>query len=443
MRLVVVGTGYVGLVTGVCFADAGNHVLCVDKNKDRINKLLNGVMPIYEPGLEKMVAENVESGHLKFATSLSGSLDNADICFIAVGTPSSDDGSTDMSFVRAAAREIGDSIATDIIIVNKSTVPIGTADIVSEIITERLRLRKSISKFSVVSNPEFLKEGCAVADCMKPDRIIIGCDNPAIVEKLRQLYKPFSMNHDKFTVMSVRSAEMTKYAANAILATKISFINEMANICERIGADVNEVRIGIGSDSRIGYSFIYPGIGYGGSCFPKDVKSLIHQAQALGYTPSLLQSVKQVNDSQKIVLANRVIERFGKDLTGKHFAVWGLSFKPNTDDMREAPAIDIINILTARGATIAAYDPKSMSEAEQIYLKDNPNVRYCKNKYDALEKADALLLLTEWREFRAPDFLELGNRLNNKIIFDGRNQYIAYTDILENEKFEYHCIGKS
>ena len=442
MRLVVVGTGYVGLVTGVCFADAGNHVLCIDNNEDRINKLLSGVMPIYEPGLEKMVAETVESGHLRFSTTLSSSLDNADICFIAVGTPSSDDGSTDMSFVRAAAKEIGDSITTDIIIVNKSTVPIGTADIVREIITERLRLRELAINFNIVSNPEFLKEGCAVADCMKPDRIIVGCDNPTIIEKLRRLYKPFSINHDKFTVMSVRSAEMTKYAANAILATKISFINEMANICERIGADVNEVRLGIGSDSRIGYSFIYPGIGYGGSCFPKDVKSLIHQAKALGYAPSLLQSVKQVNDAQKVVLATKIIERFGENLTGKHFAIWGLSFKPNTDDMREAPAIDIINILTAHGATVAAYDPKSMPEAEQLYLKGNQNVRYCKNKYDALEAADALLLLTEWREFRAPDFLELGNRLNNRIIFDGRNQYIGYTDILEDEKFEYHCIGK-
>lgn len=443
MNITIIGAGYVGLVTGVCFADAGNDVVCVDSDAVRIGNLQRGVMPFYEPGLEKFVSENTNSGRLKFSTDLKNDISAAEFCFIAVGTPSRADGSANLDYIYSAAEEIGDCVQAGIIIVNKATVPVGTVAEITLIIAARIKARGLSFSCPVVANPEFLKEGSAIADCLKPERIIIGTADQVVIDKMRQLYKPFNINHEKIIVMSAVSAEMTKYAANAMLATKISFINEMANICEHLGADINEVRIGIGSDSRIGYSFIYPGVGFGGSCFPKDLRSLIQQSGAHGYAPALLQSVKSVNDEQKLLLVQKICARFGEDLSGMKFAIWGLAFKPQTDDMREAPALDIIRALTECGARVSVYDPKAMQNAQTVYFKDNPAVEYCDNKYLALAEADALLLLTEWREFRSPDFREMSQMLKNKIIYDGRNQYIGYRDILDEEGFEYYCIGCS
>ena len=441
MNLTVIGTGYVGLVSGTCFAEMGNTVTCIDVDTKKIENLEKGIIPIYEPGLEAMVKRNVGNNTIRFSTKLSDHLEKCDIAFIAVGTPMGDDGSADLKYVLQVAKEIGQHMTHPLIVVDKSTVPVGTADKVRNTIQAQLDDRKVSIDFHVVSNPEFLKEGDAISDFMKPDRVVIGSDDDKTTEKMRALYAPFFRSSvDRLITMDVRSAEMTKYVANAMLATKISFMNEIANICELVGADVNKVRVGIGSDSRIGYSFIYPGSGYGGSCFPKDVKALKKTAEEHGYTARLITSVEDVNDSQKLVIANKVINRFGEDLSGKTFAIWGLAFKPETDDMREAPAIYIIKELVKRGAKVHAYDPKAMEEAQHFYLKDVANLSYFKSKYETLKNADAMILLTEWKEFRSPDFEELKVQLTQPVIFDGRNQYNHST--LEEKGFEYYQIGK-
>jgi len=441
MKLTVIGTGYVGLVSGTCFAEMGNTVTCIDVDTKKIEGLKKGVIPIYEPGLEAMVKRNIDSETLHFSTNLAKHLEKCDIAFIAVGTPMGDDGSADLKFVLQVAKEIGQNMQHSLIIVDKSTVPVGTADKVYDTIQKELEKRNVTIEFHVVSNPEFLKEGDAINDFMKPDRVVVGADDVKASEKMRSLYSPFFRSSmDRLITMDVRSAEMTKYVANAMLATKISFMNEVANICELVGADVNKVRIGIGSDSRIGYSFIYPGSGYGGSCFPKDVKALKKTAEEHGYTAKLITAVEDVNDNQKMVIAHKVVHRFGQDLKGKTFAIWGLAFKPQTDDMREAPAIYIIKDLVKRGAQIRAYDPKAMDEAQHFYLKDVQNVSYFKSKYETLQGADAMILLTEWKEFRSPDFEELKQQLKQPIIFDGRNQY--NDQLLLDLGFEYFQIGK-
>ena len=440
MKLTVVGSGYVGLVTGTCFAEMGNKVTCIDIDQNKIDQLKKGVIPIYEPGLEDMVLNNVKSGDLHFSADLKDGLENAKVVFIAVGTPMGEDGSADLQYVLSVASEIGQKMQHPLVIVDKSTVPVGTADKVAEQVELELNNRGVSIDFHVVSNPEFLKEGAAIQDFMKPDRIVIGADNDSAFEIMRDLYAPFTHNHDRMIEMDIRSAEMTKYVANAMLATKISFMNEIANICELVDADVNKVRIGIGSDSRIGYSFIYPGSGYGGSCFPKDVKALKKIAENEGYQAELITSVEAVNDKQKLVIAEKVVRRFGENLSGKTFAIWGLAFKPGTDDMREAPAIYIANELVKRGAAIKAYDPKAMHEAQSFYLKDTPNISYYNSKYETLGNANAMILLTEWKEFRSPDFEELKMKLVDPIIFDGRNQYSHLR--LESKGFEYYQIGK-
>ena len=441
MNLTVIGTGYVGLVSGTCFAEMGNKVHCIDVDKQKIEGLKEGIIPIYEPGLEAMVKRNVENNSLHFSTDLAAQLPTTDVAFIAVGTPMGEDGAADLQYVLQVAKSIGTHMTKPLIVVDKSTVPVGTADKVRNAIQEALDLRGENMSFSVVSNPEFLKEGDAIADFMKPDRVVIGAEDPEACEVMRKLYIPFFRSSmDRLITMDVRSAEMTKYVANAMLATKISFMNEVANICELVGADVNKVRIGIGSDSRIGYSFIYPGSGYGGSCFPKDVKALRKTALENGYDARLICAVEAVNESQKMVIAKKVVARFGEDLSGKTFAVWGLAFKPETDDMREAPAIYIIKDLVKRGAKIQAFDPKAMEEAQHFYLKDTPNVKYTSNKYEALENAHAMILLTEWKTFRAPDFDAIKTALQDPIVFDGRNQY---SDIeMQKRGFEYYQIGK-
>ena len=440
MNLVIIGSGYVGLVSGACFSEMGNKVTCVDIDKKKIDKLNQGIIPIFEPGLEQMVKKNVNEKNLFFSTDLHKALNDSEIVFIAVGTPMGDDGSADLQYVLAVAKSIGETMSKRLVVVDKSTVPVGTADKVKAAIRLELDRRNENIDFYVTSNPEFLKEGAAIEDFMKPDRVVIGSDSEYALEKMKELYSPFFRTHERFISMDIRSAEMTKYAANAMLATKISFMNEIANICERVGADVNKVRFGIGSDKRIGYSFIYPGAGYGGSCFPKDVKALAKIAEENGYTAKLITAVEEVNDAQKLVIAQKIVNRFGEDLTGFTFGVWGLAFKPGTDDMREAPAIYIIKELVSRGAKIKAYDPKAIDEAKEHYLKEVQNIIYVTSKYEVLKNADALVLLTEWKEFRSPDFEEIKVQLKTPVIFDGRNQYIAYG--LENKGLEYYRIGK-
>lgn len=425
MRIAMIGTGYVGLVTGTCFSAMGNDVWCVDVDGEKINALNQGLIPIYEPGLGEMVANNRAVGNLHFTADIRQALEVCELCFIAVGTPMDEDGSADLRYVLSAARSVGKYMRRHMYVVDKSTVPVGTAKKVREAIQAELDARACELTFDVISNPEFLKEGSAVADCMKPDRIVIGVDNEHAAAVMRALYRPFFMNNENLIQMDIPSAEMTKYASNAMLASRVSFMNEVANICERTGADVNAVRRGMGSDKRIGYAFIYPGCGYGGSCFPKDVQALIRVAKDVGYTPELLCSIENVNIRQKDVLDQKVKKRFGADLSGRTFAVWGLSFKPDTDDMRESPAITIIQKLASAGANIRAYDPKAMETARNVYLKDTPGITYCDSKYDTLAGADALLLITEWKEFRSPDFEEIKKRLKTPVIFDGRNQYDA------------------
>ena len=440
MNITVIGSGYVGLVSGTCFSEMGNKVTCVDIDPIKIEKLNKGIIPIFEPGLDQMVLKNVKNKNLFFTTELDKALKDSEIAFIAVGTPMGSDGAADLQYVLAVAKSIGKSMQKRLIVVDKSTVPIGTADKVKATIQAELDIRNSNLEFDVVSNPEFLKEGAAILDFMKPDRVVIGTDSSYATKKMQQLYHPFCLSRDRFICMDIRSAEMTKYAANAMLATKISFMNEIANICEKVGADANQVRIGIGSDQRIGYSFIYPGAGYGGSCFPKDVKALTKIAKENGYNSKLIIAVEEVNDAQKLVIAQKIVKRFGEDLTGFTFGVWGLAFKPGTDDMREAPSIYVIKELVKRGAQIKAYDPKSIEEAKEHYLKGVRNITYVASKYDVLNDSDALVLLTEWKEFRSPDFEEIKIQLKTPVIFDGRNQYIAYD--LENKGLEYYRIGK-
>ncbi len=439
MKISVIGTGYVGLVSGVCFAQMGNSVTCVDIDEKKIQDLKQGIIPIYEPGLEDMTLENYKNKTLDFTINSNEAIKNSSIAFIAVGTPMGEDGSADLKYVLAVAKTIGESIQDYMVVVDKSTVPVGTANKVKVTVQAELDRRGVDIKFDVVSNPEFLKEGAAVKDFLHPDRVVIGADSEKAMNVMRELYAPFMKHHDRFIAMDIKSAEMTKYAANAMLATKISFMNEMSQICERVGADINKVRNGIGSDSRIGYSFIYPGCGYGGSCFPKDVQALAKTAKDFGYNPRILDAVEAVNLDQKYVMSNKVITRFGENLDGKTFAIWGLSFKPETDDMREASSITIINELTSRGAKVVAYDPKARHEAESYYLKDNTKVSYADNKYEALRDADALVLVTEWQEFRAPDFDEMKKLLKNSVFFDGRNQFDK--EKMNECGFEYFQIG--
>lgn len=441
MNLTIIGAGYVGLVAGTCFAEMGNKVTCVDIDHKKISALKRGIVPIYEPGLEPMVKRNINNGTLKFNTELKDCLNFTDIVFIAVGTPMGEDGSADLQYVLNVAKTIGQHMTKPLIVVGKSTVPVGTADKVKNIILRNLEKRKMKIEFQVVSNPEFLKEGDAISDFLKPDRVVVGTDNKETAEIIRELYAPFFRSSmDRMLVMDVKSAEMTKYVANAMLATKISFMNEVANICELVGADVNKVRIGIGSDSRIGYSFIYPGSGYGGSCFPKDVRALKKTAKEVGYKAQLLYAVEDINERQKLVISKKVIDHFEANIKDKVFAVWGLAFKPGTDDMRESPAIYIIKELITKGATVQAYDPKAMHEAKSSYLKNQKNLEYATSQYEALNNADALLLLTEWKEFRSPDFVEIKKRLKQPLIFDGRNQYNDQR--IKEMGFQYHQIGK-
>lgn len=436
MKIVIVGTGYVGLVTGTCLSEVGIDVICVDVDQKKIENLKNGILPIYEPGLDKLVHRNFEKGRLQFSTNLGESIKAADAAFIAVGTPPGEDGSADLKYVLTVAREIGENMNDYGVIITKSTVPVGTAAKVKKEIQDALDKRGENIDFDVASNPEFLKEGAAVNDFMKPDRIVVGVESERARKVLEKLYHPFTLNGHPVIFMDVPSAEMTKYAANAMLATKISFMNDVANLCEIMGADVNLVRRGIGSDPRIGNKFIYPGIGYGGSCFPKDVKALVRTARENGYEMRILQSVEDVNEDQKSVLFDKVMKRFNGDLKGKHFAVWGLSFKPNTDDMREAPSVVIIEKLLAQGATVSAYDPVAMEEAKRD-LGDR--ITYAKDEYAAIKDADALLVVTEWSEFRVPDFEEIKSSLKNPLVFDGRN--IFEIQRMAELGVEYHCIG--
>lgn len=436
MKIAVVGTGYVGLVTGTCFAEVGIDVTCIDIDQKKIENLKNGILPIYEPGLEELVTRNVEAGRLKFSTSLAESIKGCDVAFIAVGTPPGEDGSADLKYVLGVATEIGENISDYIVVVTKSTVPVGTAVKVNNAIAAALSKRNVSIDYAVASNPEFLKEGAAVDDFLKPDRIVVGVESKLAEEIMRKLYKPFLLNGHPIIFMDIPSAEMTKYAANAMLATKISFMNDIANLCEIMGADVNLVRKGIGSDPRIGNKFIYPGIGYGGSCFPKDVKALIQTAQENGHKMRILQAVEDVNEDQKMVLFNKVSDHFKGSLKGKTFAIWGLSFKPKTDDMREAPSLVIIENLIKAGANIRAFDPVAMHEAKKML---GEQVTYCKDQYDTLIDADALLIATEWPEFRSPNFNVMAKLMKSQTIFDGRNIY----DIEEMNElgFTYYCIG--
>lgn len=439
MKVTVFGTGYVGLVTGTCLADVGHDVLCVDVDQKKVDNLKNGIIPIFEPGLEPIVKQAVQNGLLNFTTDMDAAVKHGELQFIAVGTPSGEDGSADLQYVVAVAKTIGQRMDSYKVVVNKSTVPIGTAEKVSNALTAELAARGVNIPFDVVSNPEFLKEGAAINDFMKPDRIVVGTDSERAEKLLRELYAPFNRNHDRMIFMDVRSAELTKYAANALLATKISFINEMANLAERLGADIEQVRNGIGADPRIGYHFIYPGCGYGGSCFPKDVKALINIAKNVDYQASLMESVDKVNQAQKSKLFGYINRHFGGQLKGKTFALWGLAFKPNTDDMREAPSRVLMEALWAAGAKVQAYDPVAMDETQHIYgLRED--LKLVGTKEAALEKADALIICTEWKIFRAPNFELIKSALQNPVVFDGRNLYEP--ERMEEYGFEYYAVGR-
>lgn len=439
MKVTVFGTGYVGLVTGTCLADVGHDVLCVDINQKKVDDLKNGIVPIFEPGLDSIVKQAVQNGLLNFTTDMDEAVSHGELQFIAVGTPSGEDGSADLQYVVAVAKTIGQRMSDYKVIVNKSTVPIGTAEKVSDALAAELSFRNLKVPFDVVSNPEFLKEGAAINDFMKPDRIVVGTNSERAEKLLRELYAPFNRNHDRMIFMDVRSAELTKYAANAMLATKISFINEMANLAEKLGADIEQVRTGIGADPRIGYHFIYPGCGYGGSCFPKDVKALINIAKSVDYQASLMESVDKVNQAQKGKLFGYINQHFAGNLKGKTFALWGLAFKPNTDDMREAPSRVLIEALWAAGAKVQAYDPVAMDETQHIYgLRDD--LKLVGTKEAALEKADALIICTEWKIFRAPNFELIKSSLVNPVVFDGRNLYEPERMI--DYGFEYYAVGR-
>ena len=439
MNITVIGTGYVGLVSGTCLAEVGNHVLCIDIDQSKIDMLDNGEIPIYEPGLEELVKKNVDAGRLSFSSDVSKGVEFGSILFIAVGTPPDEDGSADLKHVLAVASDIGKHMNEYRVIVTKSTVPVGTADKVRNAVSTALEAKGASNDFSVVSNPEFLKEGAAVDDFLKPDRIVVGADDDRAVEMMRELYAPFNRNHERVIIMDIRSAEMTKYAANALLATKISFMNEMANLAELLGADIENVRHGIGADPRIGYHFIYPGCGYGGSCFPKDVQALHRTAKAVGYDAQILDAVEAVNKRQKSVVVDKLVKRFGENLQGKKFAVWGLAFKPETDDMREAPSRTIIEALWQHGATISAFDPVAEEEVERIYGQRN-DLSLVADPYDALDDADGLIIVTEWKVFRSPDLDDMLSKMKTPVIFDGRNIYQPET--IRKAGFEYFGIGR-
>jgi UDPglucose 6-dehydrogenase len=437
MNISIVGTGYVGLVTGACLAETGAMVNCIDVNQSKIDNLNNGIMPIYEPGLEDIVKRNVQKERLFFRTNLSEVVNDSDAIFIAVGTPPDEDGSADLKYVVGVAREIGQSLNNYTVVITKSTVPVGTAKKVKAAIQEELDKRGVVVEFDVSSNPEFLKEGNAVDDFLKPDRIVVGVESERAEKVLKRLYKPFVLNGHPIFVMDITSSEMTKYAANSMLATKISFINDIANLCEIVGADINMVRKGIGSDSRIGNKFLYPGVGYGGSCFPKDVQALVKTAKDFGYDLKVLQAVEEVNKYQKTVLFNKINSYFGGDLKGKRIALWGLSFKPETDDMREAPSLVLIDKLLAQGAEVSAYDPIAMHEAERII---GDKIKFCKDMYEVLIEADALAVVTEWSEFRLPNFKVMERLMKDKLIFDGRN--VLDVEQIEEFGYKYFSIGK-
>ena len=443
MNLTIIGTGYVGLVSGACFAEMGNRVYCVDVDQRKIDSLKNGILPIYEPGLEAIVKRNYSEKRLLFTTDLTDAMRSSNVHFIAVGTPPGEDGSADLQYVLAVAREIGRLMDRYTVIVDKSTVPVGTADLVRNAVQEELDKRGSQLEFDVVSNPEFLKEGAAIDDFMKPDRIVVGTESERAQDIMRQLYAPFNRNHERTIFMGVRDAEMTKYAANSMLATKISFINEISQLCELMGVDVENVRRGIGSDNRIGFSFIYPGCGYGGSCFPKDVQALIRMAEGHDYVPEVLHAVEKRNKEQKQWFARQLERRFGNDLSGKVFGVWGLAFKPGTDDMREAPSRTLLAALIAAGAKVLAYDPVAMETARRELPEEwfaSEQVRLVDNQYEALQGADALLLVTEWKPFRNPDLDAMRKTMRQCLILDGRNQYDP--DFIRNEGFEYYGVGR-
>ena len=445
MKVTVIGTGYVGLVTGACLAEMGNHVLCLDVDARKIEILNNGGIPIHEPGLQEVVQRNAAAGRLEFTTDIAHAVAHGTLQFIAVGTPPDEDGSADLQYVTAAARNIGRLMTDYKVVIDKSTVPVGTADKVKAAITEELAARGLDLEFAVASNPEFLKEGAAVNDFMRPDRVVLGVDDERAVLLLRALYSPFTRNRERLLVMDVRSAEFTKYAANAMLATRISFMNELSRLAERLGADIELVRVGIGSDPRIGTSFLYAGAGYGGSCFPKDVKALVRTSAETGLPATLLNAVEQVNDEQKLVLVEKLTKRYGENLSGKTFAVWGLAFKPNTDDMREAPSRVIIAELLRRGATLKAYDPVAIDEARRVMVDAEgqtfAGLSFADSATDALEGANGLVIVTEWKEFRSPDFEHLAATLKDKIVFDGRNLYEPA--LVRAAGLEYHSIGRS
>lgn len=439
MKITVFGSGYVGLVTGACLAEVGNNVLCMDVDQAKIDKLKQGIIPIYEPGLEAMVKENQAAGRLHFTSDVKAAVEHGLFQFVAVGTPPDEDGSADLKYVLAVANSIAENMESYRVVIDKSTVPVGTADKVRETMQNVLKERGKELEFDVVSNPEFLKEGAALDDFMKPDRIVVGTDNPRTAELLKALYAPFNRSHERVITMDIRSAELTKYAANAMLATKISFMNELANLAEKLGADIEQVRQGIGSDSRIGYSFIYPGCGYGGSCFPKDVKALERTAKEVGYHAELLAAVENVNDRQKHRLFDKMNQHYQGQLKGKTFALWGLSFKPNTDDMREAPSRVLLEALIEAGAIVQAYDPEAMDEAKRIY-GDKAGLIYAQDQKSALEHVDALVIVTEWKQFRSPDFEELQHQLRDKVIFDGRNMFEP--SLVRQNGLSYYAIGR-
>lgn len=440
MKITVIGSGYVGLVSGACLADLGNDVMCLDIDPIKIALLNGGGVPIHEPGLDEVIRRNLEAGRLRFTTDVPESVAHGLVQMIAVGTPSDEDGAADLQYVLAAARNIAQHMTEYKVVVNKSTVPVGTAGKVRHAmaaVIER-KVRQPIA-FSVVSNPEFLKEGAAIEDFNRPDRIVIGADDEQAIQVMRSMYAPFQRNHDRLMVMDVKSAELTKYAANAMLATRISFMNELANLAEKLGADIEQVRKGIGSDQRIGYHFLYAGCGYGGSCFPKDVRALKRTAEEFGLPLKLLQAVEDVNTAQKLVLLKKITKRFGHDLTGKHFALWGLAFKPGTDDMRDATSRVVLEELWTRGASVSAYDPVAMRESQRIY-GDRENLLYAENPKDALSNADALIIVTEWKEFKSPDFNQIKAHLKNPVIFDGRNLFEPAT--IKALGFEYYGVGR-
>jgi UDPglucose 6-dehydrogenase len=439
MKITIFGSGYVGLVTGACLADAGNSVVCVDVDPRKIERLNQGEVPIHEPGLDELIERNMAKGRLRFTTDAAEGVAHGLFQMIAVGTPPDEDGSADLSYVLAVARTVATHMTDYKVVITKSTVPVGTADKVRAALDGELAQRGVKHQFDVVSNPEFLKEGAAITDFMRPDRIVVGTDKPEVTELMRTLYEPFTRNHERLIVMDIRSAELTKYAANALLATKISFMNEIANLAERVGADIEKVRIGIGSDPRIGYHFIYPGVGYGGSCFPKDVQALERSARATGYEPLILAAVEAVNARQKTVLFQKISAHYAGNLAGKKIAVWGLAFKPNTDDMREAPSRVLLEALWAAGAHVRAYDPVAMPETQRIY-GDRKDLEFCTTMESALVGADALAIVTEWREFRSPDFDQIKSALTAPIIFDGRNLYDPA--VMHRSGFTYYGIGR-